>query len=201
MATKKDGTEDKRKYNGQNQWTLEQEIEQVVKDLENEAKPILKVREQEFGRRDSGDQKSVMILEQKMLEDRYLYYLVLGYTMADAAEQIGRDKETLRRWRLDPNNVTFAVLVTLAKKKSKLRAIKTIQNAILKGNLAASQWWLERRGGKEFRETKQTQVDVNINQQITVTERKQIAERFKGLMINEPSNIQEPSKGSVEQAN
>jgi len=132
-------------------------------------------------------------------QNKFLTYLALGITKKEAAQASGIDEATVYRWQ-DDSYASFASRVNLASDYSRRDMIEQIKRHARKDWRAAA-WWLERKHAKEFGEVKKAQVDVNIVGQLNVNERKNISDRFLGLLQDADAfTIQEPSQATARRA-
>lgn len=132
-------------------------------------------------------------------QNKFLMYLALGITKKEAANASGIDEATVYRWQAD-TFASFASRVNLAVDYSRRDMIAKIRAHASKDWRAAA-WWLERKHPQEFGEVKKAQLDVNIIGQLNITERKNITDRFIGLIQNaDPFAVQEPSQTASRRA-
>lgn len=133
-------------------------------------------------------------------QNKFLTYLgLLGVTKKEAAQASGFDESTIYNWERDTFS-SFSSRVNLASDYSRRDMIEQIKRHARKDWRAAA-WWLERKHAKEFGEVKKAQVDVNIVGQLNVNERKNISDRFLGLLQDADAfTIQEPSQATARRA-
>ena len=132
-------------------------------------------------------------------QNKFLMYLALGITKKEAATASGTSESAVYDWQRDTFS-SFSSRVTLALDYSRRDMIAKIRMHASKDWRAAA-WWLERKHPEEFGEVKKAQLDVNIIGQLNITERKNITDRFIGLIQNaDPFAVQEPSQTSSRRA-
>jgi len=130
--------------------------------------------------------------ETRVKQNKFLLYYSLGITKKEAAQATGIDESLIYKWQNDELS-SFSSRVTQAGDYARKSAIANIHKQAQKDWRAAA-WWLERKHASEFGEIKKAQIDVNVVGTIDVRERKNIADRFLGLIDDaEPFTVQAAS--------
>lgn len=125
-------------------------------------------------------------------QNKFLMWLSIGLTIKDAAEASGFSERTIYDWK-NEQNCSFRSRVTQAMDYSRRFAIAQIHKHANKDWKAAA-WLLERKYPKEWAEVKKAQVDINVTGTLNVQQKKNIADRFLGLLGDDESfNLQNPS--------
>ena len=118
-------------------------------------------------------------------QNKFLMWLSIGLTKKDAAEAAGFNEATIYVWQKDEFS-SFSSRVSQAIDYSRRFAIAQIHKHANKDWKAAA-WLLERKYPKEWGEVKKAQIDVNVAGTLNVEQRKNIADRFLGLLGNDES--------------
>lgn len=98
------------------------------------------------------------------LQEQLLTALKIGHIDADACALVGISEETFYKWIRDFPE--FSELVTKARLRAKDQSIRTIRSASVTQPQWAA-WWLQRRGGKEFKaESELPPINVIVENQV-----------------------------------
>jgi len=133
-------------------------------------------------------------------QNKFLLYYSLGITKKEAGEAVGINEATIYNWQNDPNS-SFLSRVSQAGDYARKSAIANIHKHAQKDWRAAA-WWLERKHAGEFGEVKKAQVDINVVGTLNINERKNIADRFLGLLDDaDPFTVQAASADETKTVN
>lgn len=133
-------------------------------------------------------------------QNKFLLYYSLGITKKEAAEATGVDESLIYKWQKDEFS-SFSSRVTQAGDYARKSAIANIHRHAQKDWRAAA-WWLERKHAGEFGEIKKAQVDINVVGTLNINERKNIADRFLGLLDDaDPFTVQAASADETKTVN